>query len=466
MNLIVIMTDSLRKDHVGAYGNKRVRTPGIDKFAAKSLVFERAFPEGLPTINVRRALFTGRRSFPSYDWAPWKGDLVPFLGWQPLSEDDVTLTEVLRANGYVCGLVADSYHMFKPRQNFARGFHAYTFIRGQETDPWKSGPVPDELVKKYCHPELDRRHKIRTLQHLRNNLWRKTEEDYLPARVFRTAAEWLEENRSYKNLFLWVDCFDPHEPWDSPKEYVDLYDPGYTGRDFILPQSGDCSYMSPAELNHCRANYAGEVTFVDKWFGWFMERVEELGLMENSVILFLADHGHPLGEHGIISKNPTCLYPELVDVPFMLRIPGRTQEGSRTNVLVQFHDVAPTLLDALGVAYPADYTHNGQSFLNALAPGVPSPRDHFVCGYHDSALVEDGEWSYIFTQDPSSRRLFNIRQDPDWRTNLYADKPVEVRRLHSLLLEVADPEKLKNKIDFNPIHFFPPSDALNARELR
>lgn len=443
MNLIVVMIDSLRKDHLGVYGNRTVKTPSMDRLASMSLLFEEAYPEGLPTIPVRRALFTGRRSFPSLDWKPWKGEIVRLRGWQPLGEDDLTLSEILRYNGYITGFVADCHHMFKPGMNFTRGFNAYTHVRGQVSDPYKSHPVPEELVRRYAHPELGEWATNRVLQHIRNNMWRQREEDYLPARVFRSAAEWLEENRAHEKLFLWVDSFDPHEPWDPPQSYVDMYDPGYTGREFILPREGDSSYLSEAELNHCRARYAAEITFVDRWLGWFLDRVAGLGLMEDTVILFLADHGHPLGEHGIISKVPWAPYPEVVDIPFMLRVPGVTKGGSRTRAVVQLHDVVPTLLDALGAPVPDGYELQGKSFLSvARSPGA-SHRDHIVCGYHENAVVEDDEWAYIFTQDPGLRRLFNKRNDPEWRKNLHGEQPAALRRMHDLLLGVADPEAIR-----------------------
>jgi arylsulfatase A-like enzyme len=441
-NLIVVMVDSLRQDHLGAYGNRVVRTPAMDQLAHQSLVFERAFPEGLPTVPARRALFTGRRSFPSLDWHPWKGEPVRLRGWQPLRDSDITLAEILRAHGYVCGLVADCHHLFKPGMNFTRGFHAYTHIRGQVSDPFKSGPVPAELVRRYAFPELDEWTRTRVLQYLRNNHWRQREEDFFPARVFGAAAEWLAENRTHERLFLWVDCFDPHEPYDPPQSYVDLYDPGYAGREFICPREGDSSYLSAAELNHCRALYAGEVSLVDAWLGWFLDRVRDLGLWDDTVVLFLSDHGHPLGEHGIISKVPWAIYPELVNVPFMIRIPGRTTSG-RTRAMVQFHDVAPTLLEVLGVPAPEGYAFGGQSFVEALTPGGPSPRQHIVCGYHENALVLDDRWAYVFTQEESLRRLYDLQADPGWTQNLYAEQPGVVERMHNLLCDVADPDAIR-----------------------
>lgn len=123
MNLIVILPDSLRADDVGCYGNQWINTPNIDKLARESILFEQVYPEGLPTIPLRTALFTGRYTF-------------SFRGWQPLEKTDVTLAETLKENGYVCSLITDTYHFFEPGMNFHRAFHCFRWIRGQERDAY------------------------------------------------------------------------------------------------------------------------------------------------------------------------------------------------------------------------------------------------------------------------------------------------------------------------------------------
>ena len=151
MNIILVIFDSLRKDCVGVYGSPpwgKVHTPHFDAFAKESLVMTRAFPESLPTLPARRAIYTGRRVYPFYNGDfRLKGDFVGAAGWGPIPEDQSTLAEVLREAGYRTGLIADVYHMFKPSKNFWRGFDQWTFLRGQETDPARSGPrlTPEQI---------------------------------------------------------------------------------------------------------------------------------------------------------------------------------------------------------------------------------------------------------------------------------------------------------------------------------
>jgi len=144
VNIILVVFDSLRKDCVGVYGSPpwgKVHTPHFDAFAKESVVMTRMYPESLPTLPTRRALYTGQRVYPFHD-ADFrlKGDFVGAPGWGPIPEDQPTLAEMLSEVGYRTGLIADVYHMFKPSKNYTRGFNQWTFLRGQETDPARSGP--------------------------------------------------------------------------------------------------------------------------------------------------------------------------------------------------------------------------------------------------------------------------------------------------------------------------------------
>ena len=140
MNLIVIVLDSFRQDHVSTYHNGTsvfegiapCQTPNIDQFAEECVVFENAYPEALPTIPIRTQLMTGQRT-------------LPYRPWQPLTPEDVAIAQILSQEGYVSGLISDTYHYRAPRMNFHRDFHAYRWIRGQEYDPYVSAPLKRNL---------------------------------------------------------------------------------------------------------------------------------------------------------------------------------------------------------------------------------------------------------------------------------------------------------------------------------
>ena len=348
MNVVVLCTDSLRADHLGCYGNPWIRTPNFDRLAAEGSVFLHNYSENLPTLPTRTAWWTGRYQF------PWRG-------WQPFENSDYLLAEVLWDRGFTSALVTDTYHMHKPAYNCGRGFDTVRWIRGQEYDPW----IVDPAVKVELGPlhrlkgdGSDRQWQSRFEQYLRNRTtWERDEELTPTAQVAKAAVGWLEQQvrgRSQKDqLFLWVDFFDPHEPWDPPEPYRSMYDGAYRGQVLIDPIPGEVEgYMTPAEVAHTMALYAGEVTMVDRWAGVVLDAVRDLGLWDDTLVMHVSDHGEPFGEHGIIRKARPWNYEELVHVPWILRLPEGVGAGRRIPALVQTVDLMPTVLDALGIQGP------------------------------------------------------------------------------------------------------------------
>ncbi|UCG64742.1 MAG: sulfatase-like hydrolase/transferase, partial [Deltaproteobacteria bacterium] len=147
MNVILIVLDSLRADHVGCYGNTWIKTPNLDAFAEESALFERCFPESLPTVPARRAIVTGNRLFPFREWQPdpRKGKAFAVPGWEPLRDTDTTLSEILLEAGYRTAFITDTFHVFKPSMNFHRGFDEWRWVRGQEGDPYSSARHPKDI---------------------------------------------------------------------------------------------------------------------------------------------------------------------------------------------------------------------------------------------------------------------------------------------------------------------------------
>jgi arylsulfatase A-like enzyme len=397
MNVILIFSDTLRVDSLGCYGNDWIHTPYIDRFAQEAIVFDRAHCGSFPTVPCRNDVLTSRWTF-------------TYKPWAPLGDDEVVLSEVLNEAGYLTALFADTPHPFAPGFNYQRGFQAWELIRGQEHDAWKTAPAE---VKLPCSPD-----KLRggargaTYKYLQNVAWRRSEEDYFPARTMRAAAAWLEENRG-RPFFLYVDTFDPHEPWDPPAHYLARYEPQeYQGEEVIYPRYDRwAEFMTRAELAHCRNLYAGEVSLVDRWIGFLLERVEGLGLLDETAIIITTDHGFYLGEHGYIGKSlirgrqhqSLPLYPEVSRVPSIVRLPGG-RGSRRSQAFAQPVDFAPTILELLDVSLPS--TVQGKSLLpvfegkDELRPfAVSSPT---VSGTHvdvphpaNRATITADEWALV-----------------------------------------------------------------------
>ncbi len=356
MNVVLIISDSLRVDHVGCYDQGRIHTPYLDHFARDAVRFDRAYCGSFPTVPCRNDIMTGRWTF-------------TYKPWSPLGDDEVVLSETLNGAGYLTALFADTPHPFAPGFNYQRGFQAWELIRGQEHDAWKTAPAAVTLP---CAAD-----KLRggaegsTLKYLRNVARRGSEVDYFPARTMRAAAQWLEENHD-RPFFLYIDTFDPHEPWDPPAHYLARYEPeGYQGEEVIYPRYDRwATFMTEAELAHCRNLYAGEVSLVDRWIGYLLAAVDALGLRDDTTVIITSDHGFYLGEHGYIGKSlirgehyeSLPLYPEVAHVPLLIRLPG-VAGTVNAQAFAQPVDLMPTVLDLLGVPIPG--TVQGASLVPA-----------------------------------------------------------------------------------------------------
>jgi len=440
VNFIIIVSDTLRRDHLGLYGNDRIRTPYLDRFAERCIVFDRAYTGSFPTIPHRTDVMTGRYSFTYTDWAP-------------LQRDITVLSQALGAAGYLTYMIVDTPHMIRDGFHFDRGFSGWQWIRGQEGDRYLTAPAELEMP---CSPEKLRETTRTVSQYLRNTSLRQHEEDYFAPMTMRTAEHWLERNYKQQPFFLYVDTFDPHEPWDPPQYYTDMYDPGYEGEQVTYPIYGPATYLTEAELKHMRALYAGEVTMVDRAVGRLLQKVEDLGLLDDTCVIFTTDHGFYIGEHNLTGKV-VLLYEEVCHIPFMVHMPGGA--GARRSAsLIQPADIMPTLLELAGADDPG--TMHGHS-LAPLLKGDDRPlREVAVSSWaiiHEPrergplttdpytwfkqawglkpSTVNDGEWALICGARDVEPELYHLPSDPAQRHNVFAERTDEAKRLHAAYLE-------------------------------
>lgn len=405
MNLVVICVDTYRADMVGEGKElSHVKTPNLDALAAESVVFDRCFAEGLPTIPVRRCVFTGKRSF------PWRFE---------------TPNERLHDGGYATGLVADTYHMFKATMNFTRGFLSWRFIRGQENDGYRLGPLSRiDLAAHTPEGEADpARHPV-IAQYLLNMLDRQEgDEHYLTAQVFWTASQWVQDNAENTPFFLWIDSFSPHELWDTPRYYADAYFSDSSVKDYIYPQVINDMNPSEAEIERTRALYMGYATFVDRWIGYFLESLESLGLMENTVVMFLSDHGTQLWDKGKFGKGASELYPFNTQLNWFIRHPDGPR-GQHVDAWVQNQDLTVTALNLMGIDH--DGLDGEDAWAIATAKSAPT-RDHITTGWGPNMNVRDEEYSVHFnvTEATPTPTVFDLKTDSEEDSPL-AEPPSDV----------------------------------------
>lgn len=419
MNVIMLINDTWRWDYLGCYGNDWIKTPNLDKLASEGTLFEYCYSEGLPTVPTRTTFFTGRFTF-------------PFRGWQRLEPTDVLLAETLWNKGFNTAMVTDVYHLHKPSMAFERGFDFTKHIRGHEGDPYITDTSIDVDVEKYYKGDgKDKAVKAQLIQYLRNVHDWQGEEDTFVARTLMEGIKWIEEQKRRDNLLLWVDCFDPHEPWDSPPPYNRMYtDPDYQGKDIIHPIPGWVDgYLTPEELQHIKMLYAGKVTLCDHWLGKFLDKVKEMGLYDNSLIIFTTDHGAPFGEHGYIKKAQPGLHEDLIHIPLIIRHPEGMGAGKRLDALVETTEIFPTILDFLNIRIPPKV--HGKSLLPLMAGDVDAIRDYAYCGHFKrNWRVGDHDWSFTLNFDKGkSNELYNLKDDPEEQMNLAEENPQKAMEL-------------------------------------
>jgi arylsulfatase A-like enzyme len=430
-NVVVIVCDTFRRDHLGAYGNATIRTPNLDAFARDSVVFDHHVVSSFPTMPARADILTGRFAY-------------TFMGWEPLPAGIPTLPALLAADGYVTMGVVDTPFFIRGGYGYDRGFDDFIWVRGQGDDTRPYERADARLT------------------------WR-SEADRLVARTMTAAEDWLE--RHYKEqFFLYVDTWDPHEPWDAPPFYTELYLDGYDGRQYY-PAYGKYEEhgLTAEDMKVAHATYCGEVTMVDRWVGRLLSKLDVLGLRDNTIVLFTSDHGFFFGEHGYFGKaewfhDPGAqvaedadvpdwlpeswlltvgwspLYQELTRIPLMVRAPGVAP--GRRRALTTAPDFAPTILELAGVA--ATDGMQGESFGGAIADDVEhrpfvlsSWPLYFAEGELTSAVdsrprriasympitVTTRELSLILGGPTEPPELYDLTTDPQEERNAWADRP-------------------------------------------
>ncbi len=432
MNVVVVIIDSLRKDHVGAYGNPWIKTPSLDALAKESLRFTRAYPESLPTICARRAIHTGLRTFPFRNWQRWSEDDVALWGWQPIPRDQTTLAEILKEDGYQNLFVTDTLHQFRPFYDMHRGFDIFHFIRGQERDRYRprttasTAKVDEVLIggPSAAHAEDIMR------QYFANTSGRQREEDWFTPQVFLKGMEFLEAAQGDQPFFLVVDNYDPHEPWDTPEKYISLYDEGYNGPEPMTSSSGPSDWLTERQLKRMQALYSAEVTMTDRWLGNFLDKMGELNLFENTLLMVFSDHGHAFGEHGFAGKVPAAMYPEITDIAFFIRHPEGAGAGQTSDYHASTHDVVPTVLGSLGIEPPSPM--DGQDLTVLLDGGEPEQqRAHFSASYHDRVWSRDDRHVMFARNDGAEAKLFDLEEDPQMNRDIAGSTPDVVKRMYN-----------------------------------
>ncbi len=378
-NIVIIITDTFRYDNLGDRAEKPVRTPALDRYVAeRATEIGRFYTGSFPTIPHRTDLATGVLGWPHY-------------GWQPIDQSSRNhVAALLGQAGYGTQLICDCPHLFNAR--FQHAFDAAFQHRGQEGDKpllHLNDPIPTVVASDETRVRPAFRGRTLLDTHRLTNRDPRYETETFPAKTAATAIRWLEENWEAAPFFLWVDFFDPHEPWDAPEYLARRYDPDYVGPPMWHPNYGPASAYTPTELHNLWAHYAAEAELVDRWIGRVLQKLDDLQLWDDTILAVTSDHGMSIGEHGRTGKSNIHdadprywpLYPELGHVPFLVA-GGDVPRGGFLDLIAQPVDILPTLFDLADVSAVPEQPFEGISFAEAVLTRSPDHREFAVSGSH------------------------------------------------------------------------------------
>lgn len=458
MNVIVIACNGLHLGFLGPYGNGWIETPHLDRLAAEGVVFDFHFPENLTTLPTRRTWWTGRYGFPD-----------PELGWTPLRVDEPILPALLWDQGVRSALISDVPYLREPGHGYGRAWDEVRWVRGSGYDPFitaddpraRGARIEDEPGLR-MPPDDDpfiENWRQRWSRFLRNRAVLGFDQDESRTGVARTvtaAIEWLEGLGAEPTPFLlWLDLFSPHGPWALPEPYRDQY--AAVGPDeFELGEEGDIvedddadegmtleeaavlldvppgaigEVLSEAELLRLRRTYAGAVTLLDHQLGALFAALKRTGRFDDTLVVFTADQGEPLGEHGFVRRFRPWLYEELIHTPLIVRMPKGAYGGTRHRALVQTVDLLPTVLAALGL--PPCETAHGHDLLPLIRGEQTKVRDYACMGMDvEEFAIRAHHWHLILPieVDPDEPRAVELYRKPEdrWDQNDVAAQEPDV----------------------------------------
>lgn len=406
-HVFFLTVDTLRADRMGYHGYPRDTTPRLDALAAEGVVFERAIAQWPKTGVSFASMFTGQH--PQTTGLTHKAALrVP--------EQYLTLPEWMEDQGYR-GLAVVSNGVLGKRLGWDAGFTEYW-------ETWKLAPEPSDDPAEY----------------------RK----YLnAARVNELALPMLDAHKDAEHLFVWLHYSDPHAPYLLPDgvENPFLGDAWYTDTSEVKLDNPRATRLGDhRELRYYEAAYDANVRFVDDHVGRVLDHARELGLLENALIVFTADHGESLGEHEYWFGHGRLPYNQGSWVPLFFHWPGHVAEGRRFSAPVELVDLFPTFQDLTAPSPPVPglegkslWPHltdppatieSGYVFYAFAEAGGGSPTTHY-------RNVQDDRWKLIYHpalgKQPEWYELYDLQADPGETENLFTEDHPEARRLARVL---------------------------------
>lgn len=404
-NVLFIVIDTLRADHLPIYGHAEGSTPHLDRFAEDAIVFDQAFTNSSWTRPSFASILTGR--LPSSHGVMAKSDALP--------DSLITLPEALKTAGYATGGYATNFNV-APYFNFHQGFDDYVF-----------------LEPAFVLGADDASAKLLLMQFVRQRIekLRAAKDEVLPGTAYQDAATvnealrgWIDR-QSRAPWFLFVGYMDPHDPY-----FAHPYD----GSGYARAANPD---PEPSEARALAELYDGEISYWDSEFGKLLDFLRRRGLYDELTIVVTSDHGEEFNDHGGFWHG-TTLYDEQVRVPLLVKLPRSRRGGTVVRHWVQSIDLMPTLLDELEVEVP-EGVQGGNLFTGTDV--VYAEESHEGNVLESVRQLEGTDAHKLITANPGNPRglapveLYRVDLDPAERNNLAVDHPEQVRLVTKTLLK-------------------------------
>lgn len=449
-NIVFILADDLGWGETGCYGQKRIRTPYIDRLASQGMRFTRAYSGAPVCAPSRCVLMTGL----NLARAPIRGNKeIGEEGQLPLPAAYPTWAKSIEEAGYAtCGI--GKWGLGMPDNEGSPLRHGFFHFYGYMCQRVAHSYYPAYLWNDNRKVLLNNGPKGIPSQGNGYDFARFQGTDYAPDHLMVEAKAWLERRANDRKPFLlYLPFTEPHLALQPPQRIVDTYPKDWDTQPYL----GETGYV-PNPRPH--AAYAAMITSLDEHVGQVMQWLDEHKLSDNTIVLFSSDNGatHDVGgvdtrffdSVGGLRGRKGSLYEGGMRVPFIVRWPGHTPAKSTCDETIAFPDMFPTICDLVGVAAPkGDGISVRPLFVSKPLAAAHPPVTFDFPEYGGQQAVIDGPWKLIRKdlakagpQHPSPWELYDIVADPRETTNLAAKRPREVRRLEAVFMSqwTANPE--------------------------
>lgn len=465
-NILLITSDQQHFDTIGAF-NSEIETPNLDRLVKQGTTYERAYCPNPTCTPTRASIITGM--YPSQHGA-WT------LGTK-LDEDKATVGDYLSEEKYRTALIGKAhFQQIKQTEEYPSlesdpllwdlpfwedfnekfyGFdhvelarnHTNEHLVGQHYALWMEESGCENWRDYFLAPtgnmDPDKKHKWDIPEKYHYNTW-------IAERTNALLDEYVEND---ENFFLWSSFFDPHPPYLVPEPWCDMYDPekltiprGRAGEHennpphFKMTQEENPDFSEYMETGHAihgyqshvdvsesehkqlTATYYGMITMMDKYIGKILDKLDELGIADETIIVFTTDHGHFFGQHGLQYKGGFH-YEDLIKVPFIVKYPGQKNKGTKSDSMQSLVDLAPTFLDIANLPIP--YQMSGKSQKDVWLGTKESVRDHIICEFrHEPTTIHqktyvDKRYKITVYYNQTYGEIYDLEKDPEEYNNLW-----------------------------------------------